>query len=150
VRSLPRRQAQVVALHYLGDLPVAEIARVLGCAEGTVKAHLHFGSVWVPSQRGGEVLRIDLRTEPRTVSATGRIEVAGEPAFVTAGTDATWVGTTEGNLHRIDPRTGTLAATYPLGRPLHGMAVDGRWLWTVDPVGDTVSRARLPGQGQRP
>jgi RNA polymerase sigma-70 factor, ECF subfamily len=43
VRSLPRRQAQAVALHYLEDLPVVEIARVLGCAEGTVKAHLHAG-----------------------------------------------------------------------------------------------------------
>jgi RNA polymerase sigma-70 factor, ECF subfamily len=36
VRSLPRRQAQVVALHYLED-PVVEVARLLGCAEGTVK-----------------------------------------------------------------------------------------------------------------
>jgi RNA polymerase sigma-70 factor (sigma-E family) len=43
VRSLPRRQAQAVALHYLEDLSVADIARVLGCAEGTVKAHLHNG-----------------------------------------------------------------------------------------------------------
>jgi RNA polymerase sigma-70 factor (ECF subfamily) len=41
VRSLPRRQAQVVALHYVDDRPVAEIAVVLRCAEGTVKAHLH-------------------------------------------------------------------------------------------------------------
>jgi RNA polymerase sigma-70 factor, ECF subfamily len=43
VRSLPRRQAQVVALHYLEDLSVLEVARVLGCAEGTVKAQLHTG-----------------------------------------------------------------------------------------------------------
>jgi RNA polymerase sigma-70 factor, ECF subfamily len=43
VRSLPRRQAQVVALHYLEDLSVVEVARVLGCAEGTVKAQLHNG-----------------------------------------------------------------------------------------------------------
>jgi RNA polymerase sigma-70 factor, ECF subfamily len=43
VRSLPRRQAQAVALHYLEDLSVVEVARVLGCAEGTVKAHLHNG-----------------------------------------------------------------------------------------------------------
>ncbi len=43
VRSLPRRQAQVIALHYLDDLPVAEVARVLGTAEGTVKKHLHEG-----------------------------------------------------------------------------------------------------------
>ncbi len=43
VRKLPDRQAQAVALHYLEDLPIAEIALVLGCAEGTVKAHLHRG-----------------------------------------------------------------------------------------------------------
>jgi RNA polymerase sigma-70 factor (ECF subfamily) len=41
VRSLPHRQAQSVALHYALDLPVAEIAEVLDCAEGTVKVHLH-------------------------------------------------------------------------------------------------------------
>lgn len=41
VRALPARQAQVVALHYLEDRPVADIAAVLECAEGTVKAHLH-------------------------------------------------------------------------------------------------------------
>jgi len=41
VRSLPKRQAQVVALHYLEDLPVSRIAEILDVAEGTVKAHLH-------------------------------------------------------------------------------------------------------------
>ncbi len=41
VRQLPRRQAQVVTLHYLDDRPVAEIAAVLDCAENTVKVHLH-------------------------------------------------------------------------------------------------------------
>jgi RNA polymerase sigma-70 factor (ECF subfamily) len=41
VRSLPKRQAQVVALHYMEDLPVSRIAEILDVAEGTVKAHLH-------------------------------------------------------------------------------------------------------------
>ena len=41
VRALPRRQAQVVALHYVDDRAVADIAAILGCADGTVKAHLH-------------------------------------------------------------------------------------------------------------
>ena len=41
VRVLPKRQAQVVALHYMEDLPVTEIARILELAEGTVKSHLH-------------------------------------------------------------------------------------------------------------
>jgi RNA polymerase sigma-70 factor (ECF subfamily) len=43
VRQLPRRQAEVIALHYLEELSVAEVAAVLGCAEGTVKSHLHRG-----------------------------------------------------------------------------------------------------------
>ena len=43
VRSLPRRQAQVITLHYLEDRPVAEIAEILGTAEGTVKKHLYDG-----------------------------------------------------------------------------------------------------------
>lgn len=43
VRALPRRQAQVVALYYLEDRPVAEIADALGMATGTVKKHLHDG-----------------------------------------------------------------------------------------------------------
>lgn len=43
VRSLPARQAQSVALHYLEDRPVDEIAEILGCTTGTVKQHLHRG-----------------------------------------------------------------------------------------------------------
>lgn len=43
VRSLPRRQKQVIALHYVEDLPIAGIAQVLEIAEGTVKKHLHDG-----------------------------------------------------------------------------------------------------------
>ncbi len=40
VRSLPRRQAQVVALHYVSDMTVVDIATTLGCREGSVKASL--------------------------------------------------------------------------------------------------------------
>lgn len=43
VRRLPSRQAQAVALHYVEDRSVGEIAQVLGVAEGTVKALLHQG-----------------------------------------------------------------------------------------------------------
>jgi len=43
VRKLPRRQAQVIALHYLEDRPVAEIAEILQCSQNTVKVHLHKG-----------------------------------------------------------------------------------------------------------
>jgi len=43
VRALPKRQAQVIALHYLEDRSVLDIAEILDCAEGTVKVHLHKG-----------------------------------------------------------------------------------------------------------
>jgi RNA polymerase sigma-70 factor (ECF subfamily) len=43
VRALPRRQSQVLALHYLEDRAVADIAEILDCAENTVKVHLHKG-----------------------------------------------------------------------------------------------------------
>jgi RNA polymerase sigma-70 factor (ECF subfamily) len=41
VRDLPARQAQVIALHYVDDRSVAEIAGLLDCTVGTVKTHLH-------------------------------------------------------------------------------------------------------------
>jgi len=43
VRALPKRQAQVAALFYLEDRPIADIALILEMAEGTVKKHLHDG-----------------------------------------------------------------------------------------------------------
>jgi RNA polymerase sigma-70 factor, ECF subfamily len=59
VRSLPRQQAAVLTLHYYEDLPVADIAAVLGLAEGTVKAHLHKGrdAMRKVLSRSGEVAR---------------------------------------------------------------------------------------------
>lgn len=43
MRTLPEGQRVVVALHYLADLGVAEVAGTLGIAEGTVKSRLSRG-----------------------------------------------------------------------------------------------------------
>ena len=43
LRSLPRGQRTTVALHYMLDMPIVEIADRLGVTEGTVKTHLHRG-----------------------------------------------------------------------------------------------------------
>lgn len=41
--TLPAPQRRAVVLHYLADLPLAEIAAREGVAEGTVKSWLHRG-----------------------------------------------------------------------------------------------------------
>ena len=41
VKRLPERQRAAIALRYLADLPVADVARAMGCADGTVKATVH-------------------------------------------------------------------------------------------------------------
>ncbi len=43
VRRLPGKQRAAVALHYLEDRSVAEVAEILGCAEATARVHLHRG-----------------------------------------------------------------------------------------------------------
>lgn len=45
VRRLPKRQAQCIALRYVEDRSVAEIAAVLEIAEATVRGYLHEGRV---------------------------------------------------------------------------------------------------------
>lgn len=54
VRNLPSRQAEVLALHYLDDQPVAEIARILDLAEPTVKTHLQRGRSTLANRLGLE------------------------------------------------------------------------------------------------
>jgi RNA polymerase sigma-70 factor (ECF subfamily) len=39
--NLPQRQRAATALHYVGDLSVPEVARVMGISEGAVNSHLH-------------------------------------------------------------------------------------------------------------
>ena len=57
VRRLPARQAQAVALRYIYDCPVAEVAELMGVSEGAAKAHLFRG-------RQHLVRSLELRTHP--------------------------------------------------------------------------------------
>src|SRR5262245_4436804 len=52
LEGLPRRQREVVVLRYLADLSEADVARVLGCANGTVKRHASRGLAALRAQLG--------------------------------------------------------------------------------------------------
>ncbi|GAA1674761.1 RNA polymerase sigma factor [Fodinicola feengrottensis] len=61
IRDLPPRYQRAVALHYIADLPVDEIARTLGVSVSTVKTRLH---------RARETLRRRLGADPTVVPST--------------------------------------------------------------------------------
>ncbi|MET7966114.1 sigma-70 family RNA polymerase sigma factor [Micromonospora sp. NPDC005305] len=67
LRELPEGQRHALALHYLVDLPVDEVAATLGVSAGTVKSRL---------SRGRQALAERLRDSDSTGStSTGRIDV---------------------------------------------------------------------------
>jgi RNA polymerase sigma-70 factor (ECF subfamily) len=49
VATLPGRQRAAVALHYLEDRSVADIAQILDCSESTARVHLHRGRTTLAS-----------------------------------------------------------------------------------------------------
>lgn len=55
VRALPRRQAQVIALVYLEDRDVADVAAILGCSVDTVRTHLRRGRLALSTRLGATV-----------------------------------------------------------------------------------------------
>ena len=43
LNQLEVKHREVLVLHFLQDLSIAEIATVVGCSEGTVKSRMHYG-----------------------------------------------------------------------------------------------------------
>lgn len=73
MRSLPRRQREIVALRHLAGFSESEIADVLGLAPGTVKAHGH---------RGITALRARLGADDRAVGGLRFADAAAEGSVV--------------------------------------------------------------------
>ncbi len=54
LRELPEPQRRALVLHHLAGLPVAEVAAIEGCPEGTVKARLSRGRTALAARLGEE------------------------------------------------------------------------------------------------
>jgi len=65
VRDLPDRQRAAVALHYLDDLSIADVAQILGIAAGTVKASLAHARASLAARLAPPSTDPDRQGEPR-------------------------------------------------------------------------------------
>jgi RNA polymerase sigma-70 factor (sigma-E family) len=95
LRRLSPRQRAVLVLRYYEDLPEAEIASLLGCSAGTVKAHAHRGLRALRGALGA----LDGRWPPgdppaaaRAATATGARSADGDALLSTAGGTAAGEG----------------------------------------------------------
>ena len=52
LRALPESTMRAIVLHYVADMPVAEVAEVLGASVGTVKSWLYRGRTALAGQLG--------------------------------------------------------------------------------------------------
>jgi len=59
VRSLPAKQAMVIALRYADDRSIEDIANIMDCSPGTVKTHLHRARQRLMSDLFGKVGPVD-------------------------------------------------------------------------------------------
>jgi len=58
LRTLPDHQRETLALHYLADLPIAEVASTLGVPLGTVKARLNRGRAALAEALGTDAAEV--------------------------------------------------------------------------------------------
>jgi hypothetical protein len=87
MRQLPDAQREAVALRHIGGLPIAEVATLLGCPQGTAKSHVSRGLRQLRAQYQDQATRdTDAVVTPAVLSpveATGTRR--GSPATVSRG-----------------------------------------------------------------
>jgi hypothetical protein len=108
--GLPRRQREVLVLHYVADLDVASIAKLLGIGVGTVKSSL---------SRGRQAIVRTVRTPAPATTAKGEAVTMGLKYWRVAPSDYEF-GLAEGTLPPGGDRIGPdadLGAICRLGTP---------------------------------
>lgn len=99
------------------------------------------GSVWVTSGSEGTLLRIDPTTDTvvQTIDLAGSNPIAPEGAYgVAIGAGAVWVGSASRRVFRVDPASGTVETSIPVGHIPSALAVSGGDVWVGVLGGRTV------------
>jgi len=65
VAGLPAKQRAAIALHYLDDRPVGEIAEILQCSTATARVHLHRGRAALFERLGKKPTELDAMGDER-------------------------------------------------------------------------------------
>lgn len=89
------------------------------------------GSVWVSSNAGNRLLRVD----PVTTKVVSSTPVGPKPRFLAFGAGSIWVlNQGNGTVSRVDARTARLLATIEAGIPGHGgeIAFGGGSVWATE------------------
>lgn len=69
IRQLPAGQREAIALHYIADLPIADIAQTQGVTVSTVKSRLFRGRTKLAELLGDDIDIPDRGSPPRPVNA---------------------------------------------------------------------------------
>jgi YVTN family beta-propeller protein len=97
------------------------------------------GALWLTATLENAVVHVD----PHDVGGVARTAVH-LPWGIVAGQDAVWVTArkpgSNGQLVRIDPRTGLALATIPIGRDPGALAVGESDVWVANEADHTISR----------
>ena len=95
------------------------------------------GAVWVTSEEGGVVFRI----EPRLREVTDTIGVGNGPVAVAVGEGAVWVvNRQDANVYRIDPATNQVTDIVPVARDPSAIAIGAGGVWVTSGSEGAVTR----------
>jgi len=95
-----------------------------------------FGSLWLPIEDAGEVVRVDASSGEITaripVGNPGAVELRSDPHGVAVDDAGVWVtAAADSTLEFIDPATDSVTRTIAIGAPGYAIAIDGNLAWVT-------------------
>jgi virginiamycin B lyase len=127
VYKIDRRTAQILAVVRTG----------LASPDGETNVVAGGGSIWVPSDTSGRIVRID----PLSHQVIASVSVDPGTHYLAFGMASLWaVSSSQQSLQQIDPRTNTVVRRIALGRGPGFLAAGEGAVWVQEQTDGTVAR----------